>query len=156
MRTKHHPFFGALRPLRRIEGLTQEVPASRQASHKVLGTLALFFGVLAAPLHGEFVYVASLDHAIWGYSIGFHGKLIPLPGSPFSVHRRPVGVAVDPTGRFLYVTKFGNGLIGGVIGSGRVVAKRIGTDGTLTNLAPPDTGPALVQSPWIPKATLST
>ena len=132
MRTKHHPFFGALRPLTKIEALTQKVPAPRQSRHKGLATLALLFGGLAAPLHGEFIYVTSFDHAIWGYSIGTGGTLTAVPGSPFFVHRRPLQVAVDPAGPFLYVAKEENG--GGP--SGRVASKRIGSDGALTDLAP--------------------
>src|SRR5207253_1056095 len=40
---------------------------------------------------------------IWGYTINAAGALTVMPESPFPAGTEPVCVAVDPTGKFVYV-----------------------------------------------------
>jgi 6-phosphogluconolactonase len=60
---------------------------------------------LAWPLRAQFAYVANLaDNTVSGYSIDRKtGALTAVPGSPFVTGGG--AVAVDPTGRFAYVTQ---------------------------------------------------
>jgi|SRR5579875_2670553 len=41
---------------------------------------------------------------ISGFSIGSGGALTELPGSPFQAGTAPLGIAIDPTSRFVYAT----------------------------------------------------
>jgi 6-phosphogluconolactonase len=41
------------------------------------------------------------------------GALTPVAGSPFGAGTLPLGVAVDPTGKFAYVANFGSGNVWG-------------------------------------------
>jgi 6-phosphogluconolactonase len=94
----------------------------------VLSTIALGFGFVAAPSRAQFAYVANRDNnSVSGYSIGADGALTPVPGSPFAAGDEPVSVAVDPTGKFAYLTNVGNGPV-----EGTVSAYRVGSDGALT------------------------
>lgn len=57
---------------------------------------------------GKFVYVANDDYPLPGNVLGYTinsstGALTPIPGSPFTAGAEPVSVAVDPSGRFVYV-----------------------------------------------------
>jgi len=54
---------------------------------------------------GQFVYVTNnIDSTISGYAVSTSGALTPIPGSPFpSAGLDPLGVTVDPRGKFLYV-----------------------------------------------------
>jgi 6-phosphogluconolactonase (cycloisomerase 2 family) len=57
----------------------------------------------------RFVYVSnSLDGTVGGWTIGAGGALTAITGSPFAAGfgtgARPGVIAIDPTGRFLYVT----------------------------------------------------
>jgi 6-phosphogluconolactonase len=61
---------------------------------------------------GKFVYTATSDDTVWAYRINAaSGSLMAVPGSPFptGAHSQelvggPSGVAVDPTGKFVYAT----------------------------------------------------
>jgi DNA-binding beta-propeller fold protein YncE len=56
----------------------------------------------------KFVYVANeVSNNISAYRIGSNGALTPIPGSPFAGGIGPHAVAVDPTGKFVYVTNKG-------------------------------------------------
>jgi DNA-binding beta-propeller fold protein YncE len=111
--------------------------------------LAIGFVLLAAPLRGQFAYVANFEsNNVSAYSIdGSNGTLTPIPGSPFAAGSNPISVAVDPTGKFAYVANFvgsaysigSNGALTPIPGSpfavtnssDNVSAYRIGSDGTL-------------------------
>jgi 6-phosphogluconolactonase (cycloisomerase 2 family) len=57
------------------------------------------------PLFGQFVYVANDGGNVSAYTINAStGALMPILGSPFGAGGGPFSVAVDPTGRFAYVT----------------------------------------------------
>ena len=75
---------------------------------------------------GRFAYVANKgDDSVSGYSIGPHGALTPIPGSPFTAGSDPVDVAVDPSSKFVYVAN---------ASSNNVSAYSIGPNGALTPL----------------------
>jgi 6-phosphogluconolactonase (cycloisomerase 2 family) len=82
---------------------------------------------------GRFAYVANLNsNDVSGYTIAPGGGLIPIDAHPntagtqnFPAGTNPNSIAVDPSGRFLYVT---NG------GSENVSAYSIESDGTLTEI----------------------
>ena len=63
-----------------------------------------------AVFKGKFVYVANAGDyygagSVSGYTINpGSGALTQVPGSPFGAGSNPVGVATDPTGKFVYVT----------------------------------------------------
>lgn len=60
----------------------------------------------------EFVYVAnhnSADLSAYAVDAGT-GALTPIEGSPFATGYGPLGVAIDPSGKFVYVAN--NGLSG--------------------------------------------
>ncbi|MCK2218275.1 lactonase family protein [Actinomadura sp. ATCC 31491] len=62
---------------------------------------------------GRHLYVACealtsvSDRQLFGFSIGADGSLTPVPGSPYSAPDVPIGTAVTPDGRHLYVTSGG-------------------------------------------------
>jgi DNA-binding beta-propeller fold protein YncE len=97
---------------------------------------------VAVDPRGRFVYVANgffsrVPSTISAFSIGPDGALRPVPGSPFPTGTGPVRggpglMAVDPTGRFLYVTNgfFSNNPDFPLVGN--ISAFGIGPDGTLT------------------------
>lgn len=61
--------------------------------------------------NGKFLYVANLeDDTISGFTIAANGALIPLAGFPLATAPGPIAVAIDPTGKFLYVSNFHSGL----------------------------------------------
>src|SRR5437899_1852395 len=75
-----------------------------------LSTLVLAFVLLAAPLPGQFAYVANFAHegGVSGYMIdATTGALTAIPGSPFFFVSFPISVAVDLTGKFAYVADHG-------------------------------------------------
>jgi 6-phosphogluconolactonase len=64
---------------------------------------------IAVDLFGRFAYVANRSsNDVSAYRIGFNGALMPVMGSPFPTGSAPASspssVAVDPFGRFVYVT----------------------------------------------------
>ena len=59
--------------------------------------------------HVEYAYVTNAgSNNVSGYEIGSKGALVPVPGSPFGTGFIPVGVAIDPTGKFAYVANAGS------------------------------------------------
>lgn len=88
-------------------------------------------GVAVDP-NGKFVYVADFGYpsspGVSAYTIDVtSGALTPVKGSPFRIGDFPWGVAIDPTGKYVYVTDAGSGSAGFV--SGYSVKK---TSGALT------------------------
>jgi 6-phosphogluconolactonase (cycloisomerase 2 family) len=86
---------------------------------------------IAVDLFGRFAYVANFEsNDVSAYRIGFNGALMPVGGSPFptgsDLFSGPTSVAVDPFGRFVYVTN---------VGSSNVSAFRINKNGALTPVA---------------------
>ena len=82
---------------------------------------------------GRFVYVANEGDVppygfISAYKIGATGALTPVTGSPFPTGIEPESVAVDLSGRFVYVANEGNF----PASNGSVSAYRIGENGVLT------------------------
>lgn len=55
-----------------------------------------------------FVYVANFsNNSVTGLAIHHDGSLTTVAGSPFATGQYPVGVTVDPKGKYLYVTNAG-------------------------------------------------
>ncbi len=82
-------------------------------------TLASPYGVVASP-NGLFVYITDQSTStVQEYSyvntgpLGTAGTLTPLtgPGTAGTVGLNPEGVAIDPTGSFLYVSNSGDGTV---------------------------------------------
>lgn len=79
-----------------------------------LWTRTMFFFVLAVVLSSncafsQFVYVVNANNAVSGYSFDSHsGVLAAVPGSPFAAGAEPTGLAVDPTGRFVFIANAGS------------------------------------------------
>lgn len=94
------------------------------------GSFALSFAValitlfLVTPLPAAFLYVVNPHESIIGFSIDSTGSLQAVPGSPFSADAQ--SIAVDPTGKFAYAVDED---------SGRVLAYRIGSDGSLNSIS---------------------
>lgn len=87
---------------------------------------ALFAGafLLASNVRAEFLYVANLGSGtISGYTVGFHGNLKPITGSPFAAGKTPSTIGIDIVGGFLYAP---------LENAGRVVGYSIGETGALT------------------------
>jgi 6-phosphogluconolactonase (cycloisomerase 2 family) len=65
--------------------------------------------VFAVDPLGKFLYVGIATSfmgdstEIMAFSIGPSGTLTPVPGSPFNAGRNPVALAIDGSGKFLYV-----------------------------------------------------
>ena len=107
-------------------GLAQGGGIVRRGWLSVFSTLAIGFVCLAAPLRAQFAYVANLSsNNVSAYSIGANGALTPVPGSPFAAGTFPFSVAVDPTGKFAYVTNVSSN-------NNNVSAYSIGANGALT------------------------
>jgi DNA-binding beta-propeller fold protein YncE len=69
-------------------------------------------GSVAVDATGKFAYVTNglglLSNTVSGYTINpTTGALTPISGSPFTAGSSPWSVAVDPTGKFAYVTNLG-------------------------------------------------
>jgi probable HAF family extracellular repeat protein len=65
---------------------------------------------------GRFLYAANqyggASKNVTGFSIdGETGRLTALPGSPFNAGISPSGIAIDPSGRFAYVSDFGGNTV---------------------------------------------
>jgi len=74
------------------------------------------FGVTSDP-SGKFLYVSNHvnlitgqpEKSISGFAINADGSLTKISGSPFPAGNSPVGITVDPSGRFLYATNTSDG-----------------------------------------------
>lgn len=57
---------------------------------------------------GRFVYVCEYDNHVSGFKINrFTGALTAITGSPYTVATNAASLAVDPTGKFLFVADAG-------------------------------------------------
>jgi 6-phosphogluconolactonase len=79
------------------------------------------FGVMTPVVHptGKFLFVTNIQttggNYISAFKIGDDGTLSPVDGSPFTAGAKiPFGAAVDPTGKFLYVSNLGGSGTGDV------------------------------------------
>ena len=85
-------------------------------------TVNLFFS--AASSHAQFVYTANFeDGTVSGYRTTSDGSIVPVPGSPFAGGSLPKSLAVDPSGKFLFVAPEGGTAL---------LVYAIGSDGGLT------------------------
>lgn len=89
-------------------------------------------GIALSP-DGRFLFLASAgqvrpdtNRAVSAFTVGDDGALDPVAGSPFEAGAGPVGIAVTPDGRFLYVSHFDGDEVYGFA---------IAPDGTLTRTA---------------------
>ena len=83
---------------------------------RTFGTIAAAV-ILANPLLAQFVYVSN-SSAIAGYTINTAtGALTAVSGSPFPAPSFPQSVAVDPTGKFVYVPTLSTNIFGYTINS---------------------------------------
>jgi 6-phosphogluconolactonase len=81
----------------------------------------------ALPSRAQFAYVVDAgSNSVSAYKIASNGALTPVPGSPFQAGQNLGSAAVDPRGKFAYVTGSSN-----VLGFGVVSAFRIGHNGAL-------------------------
>lgn len=67
---------------------------------------------LASDPNSKFLFVAEQNTGLRVFSIGTGGSLQPVSGSPYKV-ATPAGVALDPTGSYVYVTNKGANTISG-------------------------------------------
>ena len=89
------------------------------------------WGVAVSP-SGKFVYVSNVDSgsnsSVSGFAVGSEGTLSPLPCSPSTnceTQKEPEGIAISPTGNFLYVANHS---------SNTVSIFAVAADGTLTQV----------------------
>ncbi len=83
-----------------------------------------FSGSAANPT-SQYLYASTLiPNGVMAYSIQSDGSLLTLPGSPYTDPNSPFDVAIEPSGRFVYVVNYGGGVSGWAIAS----------DGSLTSL----------------------
>ncbi len=89
------------------------------------------WGVAVSP-SGKFVYVSNVDggsnSSVSGFAVGSEGTLSPLPCSPSTnceTQKEPEGIAISPTGSFLYVANHN---------SNTVSIFAVAADGTLTQV----------------------
>src|SRR5260221_6836606 len=120
-------------------------------------------GSVAVDPTGKFAYVVNGSNnvssfgAVSAFSIGSNGALTPVPGSPFPAGLGSESLAVDPTGKFAYVTN----LSSFTSGFGAVSAFSIGSNGALTPVpgSPFATGsapPSVAVNPPVPFAHFVT
>jgi DNA-binding beta-propeller fold protein YncE len=96
-------------------------------------------GEVAVDPTGKFIYVTNVGtigirnarSSVFAFSVGSDGAMTPVPGSPFGVAAH-VGscfmLAVDPTGKFVYVTNPpGNSVSGYNIGSDGALSPIMGS-----------------------------
>jgi 6-phosphogluconolactonase (cycloisomerase 2 family) len=78
---------------------------------------------------GKWLYTSDAA-GVAGFTIGSGGSLAPMASSPFTVAEpeQPYGLAIEPSGRFLYLTDGGTHEIHGfVIGSGGALTEIVGS-----------------------------
>jgi len=122
----------------RVIGATVSLAALFACSLAVRPLVKVASGTTTAP-RPEFVYVALSEGYVAAFEIGTDGALTPVPGSPFPAGSSPNGVAVDPTGKVVYVAN---------VLSDDVSGYTINADGSLTPVpaspVPAGSGPASV------------
>ena len=95
---------------------------------RTLGAVAGILILLAQSTLAQFAYVGNGggSNNISAYRIDENGALSQIPGSPFAAGNLPSSVAVDPSGRFVYVVNEASNDVSGY---------RINKDGGLTPLS---------------------
>lgn len=68
---------------------------------------------LASDPNSKFLFVGELNTGLRVFSIGTNGVLNEVSGSPYTAGTGPKGVAVDPTGAYVYVLNYGSNNISG-------------------------------------------
>jgi 6-phosphogluconolactonase (cycloisomerase 2 family) len=93
---------------------------SNSASMGTITPYSVAPGSQAQPAHGgvEFVYATSPSgDVVSAFTIDpSSGALKEVQGSPFAAGDRPEGVAIDPTGKFVYVANFGRDNLSSISG----------------------------------------
>src|SRR5260370_6763324 len=61
----------------------------------------------------RFVYITDRDtNQLYGNLVANNGSLVPMTNSPFATGIFPVGLTIDPRGKFLYVANFSSNTVG--------------------------------------------
>jgi 6-phosphogluconolactonase len=61
----------------------------------------------------RFVYITDeATNQLYGNLVANNGSLVPMTNSPFATGIFPVGVTIDPRGKFLYVANFSSNTVG--------------------------------------------
>jgi 6-phosphogluconolactonase len=61
----------------------------------------------------RFVYITDeATNQLYGNVVANNGSLVPMTNSPFATGILPVGITIDPRGKFLYVANFSSSTVG--------------------------------------------
>ena len=55
---------------------------------------------------GHYVYVTANSNWVYAFQVQSNGSLTMVPGSPFSTVSKPEALAIDPQGKYLYVSSY--------------------------------------------------
>jgi 6-phosphogluconolactonase len=87
----------------------------------------------------RFVYITDeATNQLYGNLVANNGSLVPMTNGPFATGIFPVGLTIDPRGKFLYVANFSSSTVGAYaidIASGTPVGS-VGSASTLVDTAP--------------------
>jgi len=87
----------------------------------------------------RFVYITDeATNQLYGNLVANNGSLVPMTNSPFATGIFPVGLTIDPRGKFLYVANFSSNTVGAYaidIASGNPVGS-VGSASTSVDTAP--------------------
>jgi 6-phosphogluconolactonase (cycloisomerase 2 family) len=87
----------------------------------------------------RFVYITDeATNQLFGNLVSNNGSLVPMTNSPFATGIFPVGLTIDPRGKFLYVANFSSNTVGAYaidIASGNPVGS-VGSASTSVDTAP--------------------
>jgi 6-phosphogluconolactonase len=87
----------------------------------------------------RFVYITDeATNQLYGNLVANNGSLVPMTNSPFATGIFPVGVTIDPRGKFLYVANFSSNTVGAYTidtASGNPVGS-VGSASTTVDTAP--------------------
>jgi 6-phosphogluconolactonase (cycloisomerase 2 family) len=87
----------------------------------------------------RFVYITDKDtNQLFGNLVANNGSLVPMTNSPFATGILPVGLTIDPRGKFLYVANFSSNTVGAYaidVSSGNPVGS-VGSASTSVDTAP--------------------
>jgi 6-phosphogluconolactonase (cycloisomerase 2 family) len=87
----------------------------------------------------RFVYITDeATNQLFGNLVANNGSLVPMTNSPFATGIFPVGLTIDPRGKFLYVANFSSNTVGAYaidIASGNPVGS-VGSASTSVDTAP--------------------
>ena len=94
---------------------------------------------IAVDPSSRWVYITDeATNQLYGNNLNNDGSLTPMVNSPFPTGILPVGVTIDPRGKFLYVANFTSGTVGAYaldVNSGTPTGS-IGSSSTATGTAP--------------------